>query len=88
MSQQISGLGGHLVFFDRSEKHKLGKRRCDLASCEVSLNSVQRCQRRILKCLSHSEARMARKTRTWQRTLRSCFLSSFVEFRSEEKSNM
>ena len=35
--------------------------------------------------------RSARKTQTWQRTLRSCFLSSFVEFRlavSEEKSKM
>ena len=35
--------------------------------------------------------RLARKTQTWQRTLRSCFLSSFVEFRSavsEEKSKM
>ena len=33
----------------------------------------------------------ARKTRTWQRTLRSCFLSSFVEFCSavsKEKSKM
>ena len=32
-----------------------------------------------------------KKTQTWKRTLRSCFLSSFVEFRSvvsEEKSEM
>ena len=35
--------------------------------------------------------RSARKTKTWKRTLRSCFLSSFDEFRSallEEKSKM
>ena len=27
-------------FFDWPEKHKLGKGLCDLASCQVSLNSV------------------------------------------------
>ena len=32
--------------------------------------------------------RSVRKTQTWQRTLRSCSLSSFVEFCSEEKSKM
>ena len=37
-------------FSDRSEKHKLGKGRWDLASCQVSLNSVQRVQRRSRKC--------------------------------------
>ena len=42
---------------DRPEKHKLGRRRWDLASCQVSLNSVQRFQRRSRKCLSQSEAR-------------------------------
>ena len=50
MSQPIRGQGGHLVFPDPPEKHKLGRG-----------------------------------------LLRSCFLSSFVEFRSavsEEKSNM
>ena len=36
-------------FSDRSEKHKLGRERWDLASCQVSLNSVQRFQRRIRK---------------------------------------
>ena len=80
-------------FSDRPEKHKLGTGRWDLASCQVSLNSVQRFQR-SRKCLSQSEARAAIlsfrsawKTQTWYRTLRSCFLSSFVEFRlvSEEK---
>ena len=49
-------------------------------------------------CLHQSEARVAilvfrsaRKTQTWQRTLRSCFLSSFMKFLSavsEEKSKM
>ena len=85
-------------FSDRPEKHKLGRGRWGLASCQVSLNSVQRFQRRSRKCLSQSEARAAilffrsaRKTQTWKRTLRSCFLSSFVEFCSavsEEKSKM
>ena len=85
-------------FFNRPERHTLGRGHWDLASCQVSLNSVQRFQRRSRKCLSQSGARAAilffrsaRKTQTWLRTLRSCFLSSFVEFRSavsEEKSKM
>ena len=59
-------------FSNRPEKHKLGRGRWDLASCQVSLNSVQRFQRRSRKCLSQSEARAAilffrsaRKTQTW-----------------------
>ena len=59
-------------FSDRLEKHKLGRGRWDIASCQVSLNSVQRFQRRSRKCLSQSEARAAilffqsaRKTQTW-----------------------
>ena len=85
-------------FSDRPEKHKLGRGLWDLASCQVSLNSVKRFQRRSRKCLGQSEARAAilffrsaRKTQTWKRALRSCFLSSFVEFGSavsEEKSKM
>ena len=47
------------LFIDRPEKHKLGRRRWDLASCQVSLNSVQRFQRRSRKCLSQSEIREA-----------------------------
>ena len=70
----------------------------DLGYCKVSLNSVLQFRKRIQKCLSQSEAgvaiflfRSARKTQTWWRTLRSCFLSSFVEFRLailEKKSKM
>ena len=59
-------------FSDRPEKHKLGRERRDLASCQVSLNSCQWFQRRSRKCLSQSEARAAilifrsaRKTQTW-----------------------
>ena len=37
-------------FSDRPEKHKLCRGRWDLASCQVSLNSVQRFQRRSRKC--------------------------------------
>ena len=59
-------------FSDRPEKHKVGRGRWDLASCQDSLNSVQRFQRRSRKCLSQSEARAAvlffrsaQKTQTW-----------------------
>ena len=43
----------------RSEKHKIGRERWDLSSCQVSWNSVQRFQRRSRKCLSQSETRAA-----------------------------
>ena len=46
-------------FSDQPKKHKLGRGRWDLASCQVSLNSVQLFQRRSRKCLSQSEARAA-----------------------------
>ena len=59
-------------FSDQPEKHKLGRWRWDLASCQVLLNSVLWFQRRRRKCLSQSEARAAilffrsaRKTQTW-----------------------
>ena len=38
--------GRRSCFSDRPEKHKLGRGRWDLPSCQVSLNSVQRFQRR------------------------------------------
>ena len=41
------------------KKHKLGRRLWDLASCQVSLNSIQRIQKKSWKCLSQSDARMA-----------------------------
>ena len=44
MSQPIRGQGGHFVFSDRPDKHKLGRGRWALASCQVSLNSVQQFQ--------------------------------------------
>ena len=46
-------------FSDRPEKHKLGRGRLEFASCQVTLNSVLRFQRRNRKCLSQSEARAA-----------------------------
>ena len=59
-------------FSDRPEKHKLDRGLWDLASCQVSLNSVKRFQRRSRNCLSQSEAKaailfflLARKTQTW-----------------------
>ena len=48
-----------ILFFRLAQKHKVGRGRWDLASCQVSLNSVQRWQRRSRKCLSQSEARAA-----------------------------
>ena len=39
-------------FSDLPEKHKLGRGRWDLASCQVSLNPVQQFQRRSRKCES------------------------------------
>ena len=61
-----------ILFFRLALKHKLGRGRWDLASCQVSLNSVQRFKRTSRKCLSQSEARAAilffrsaRKTQTW-----------------------
>ena len=59
MTQPIRGQGGHLVFSVRLKKHKPGRGSRDLASCQVSFNSVQRFQRRSRKCLSQSEARVA-----------------------------
>ena len=59
-------------FSDRPEMPKLGRGHWDLLSCQVLLNSVQRFQRRSLKCISESEAgaailffRSAQKTQTW-----------------------
>ena len=46
-------------FSDRPDKHKLGRGCWDLASCQVSLNSVQWLQRRSRKGLNQSEARAA-----------------------------
>ena len=54
------------------KKHKRGRRHSELASCQVSLNSVQRFLQRSRKCFSQSEAKAAicffrspRKTQTW-----------------------
>ena len=98
MSQQIIGRGGHFVFSVPTEKHKLGRRHWDLTSYQVSLNSVQRFQRRSRKCLGQSEARTAilffpigPKNTNLVEALRSCCLWSFVKYHpavSEEKSKM
>ena len=45
-----------IFFSDWPEKHKLGRGGWDLASCQVSLNSVHWFQRRSRKCLRQSEA--------------------------------
>ena len=55
---------------DRPEKHQLGRGLWDLASCLVSLNSVQRFHQRSRKFLSQSEAaisffQIGPKTQTW-----------------------
>ena len=56
MSQPIRGWGGHFVFPIGGKNTYLVE---DLASCQLSLNSVQQFQRRSRKCLSQSEARAA-----------------------------
>ena len=48
-------------FSDQLEKHKGGGGRLDLASCQVSLNSVQRFERKSWKCLSQLETRAAHR---------------------------
>ena len=98
ISQPIRGQGGHLVFPNRSQKHKLGRGYWDIASYQVLLNFVQQLQRRSRKCLSQSEARgshlvfpIGLKNKNLVEVLRSGFLSSSVAFRlavSEEKSKM
>ena len=90
--------GRQFSFPNRPEKHKLVRGHWDFASCQVSSNSIQWFKRKKLKmfqpirCQSGNLVyRSARKTQTWWKTLRSCFLSSFVEFRSavsEKKSQM
>ena len=59
-------------FSDWPKKHKLGRGRLDLASCQVLWNSIQQFQRRSRKRLSQSEAsaailffRSAQKTQIW-----------------------
>ena len=61
-----------ILFFRMARKHILGRGLWDLTSCQVSLNSVQRFQRRSWKYLRQSDAReaiwffwSAWKTQTW-----------------------
>ena len=77
-----------ILFFRSAQKTNLVEDVRNL-TCFLSSFSTQWFHRRSQKCLSQSEAgaailffRLARKTQTWYRALRSCFLSSFVEFRS------
>ena len=49
------GQGVISCFSHPPEKNKLGRGRWDLASCQVSLNSIQRFQMRSRKCLSQSK---------------------------------
>ena len=72
MSKSIRCQGGHFVFSNRPDKHKLGKGHWDLAYCQVLLNAFQKFHRRSQKCFSKSEARaailffqLAWKTQTW-----------------------
>ena len=50
---------GAFCFSNRPEKHKRGRDRWDLASCQVSADSVRRFQRRSWKWLSRSETGLA-----------------------------
>ena len=77
-------------FFFRSAQ-KVVREHWDHASCQVSLNSIQRLQRRSLKCLSQSEAKTlyfgsVRKTQTWLRTfLPVKFLNSVKGFQRSSR---
>ena len=51
-----------IFVFDRPKKHKLGRERYDLASCQAVLNSVQRWRAEVKKCLSQSKVRAAMLT--------------------------
>ena len=51
--------GRPFLYSNRPEKHKLGRGRWDLASCQVSLNSVQQFKSKCWKCLSQWETRVA-----------------------------
>ena len=62
-------------FSDRSEKHKLGRGRWDLASCQVSLNSVHRFQRRRWKCEKLTTTDDGRQTDDGQRMITIVHLS-------------
>ena len=83
--RRITGRTGQPSWFsDGSGKHKRGRRRWDMASCQVSLNSVQQLQRSRRKCLRQSETRAAnlffraaRKTKLGRgrRDLASCQVS-------------
>ena len=71
-ANQRPGQPCYVFFSDQPKKHKLGRGHWDLASCQVSLNSIQHFQGKGRKCLSQSEARaailpfrLARKTQTW-----------------------
>ena len=55
MSWPIRGQAA-ILFSDRPEKHKPCRGHLDLASCQVSLNSIQRFKRKSRKYLSQSEA--------------------------------
>ena len=47
--------GWQSYFFDRPEKHKLGRGHWDLASCQVSLNSIQQFKRRKVENISANQ---------------------------------
>ena len=88
--------GRPFCFSDPPEKHKLHRGRCDLASCKVSLNCAQQKKLKMSPSIRGQGFYLvfligSKTQQTWYRTLRSCFLSSFVEFCSvvsEEKSKM
>ena len=82
-----SDTGRPSYFFDRSEKHKLGRGRGNLASYQVSLNFIQQFQR-SRKCLSESEVGVAiiffwlaqkHKLGRERWDLASCQVSNFVQ---------
>ena len=87
MFQQTKGRVGHLVFPIGPKKNT---NLVELASCHVFVEFCSAVSLEKWKMFQIIRGRAgilffrsARKTQTWKRTLRSCFLSSFFESHSE-----
>ena len=94
--QPIRGQGGHLGWQIGTKNTNLVEDIEDLLHVKFHQNPFSGCAEEVQKCFSQSEARtailddrMKRKTQIRSRTLRTCFLSSFVKICSavaEKKS--
>ena len=88
---RIGQPGRSSLSFDRPKNHKIGRRHWVLASCPVSLNSIQWFQRPGRPSWFFFTSPQKIPPQTWWRTFSSCFLSRFGKFRSvvsERKAKM